>query len=122
MPKSRAQPGISNTNGVFVIVPKEKSLPALVAGLLPADQRCSRSASCRFAIDGTAPCDGSDFPAFGRRRLQPQLRTQRFPREVLPLAPAALPTWHTACAFTTIFIRPGLPRMVLQRICPIRLE
>ena len=51
-----------------------------------------------------------------------QLRTQRFPREVLPLAPAALPTWHTACAFTTIFIRPGLPRMVLQRICPIRLE
>src|SRR5438105_9693271 len=71
MPKSRAQPGISNTNRVFVIVPKEKSLPALVAGLLPADQRCSRSASCRFAIDGTAPCDGSDFPACGRRRLQP---------------------------------------------------
>src|SRR4051794_6748875 len=57
----------------------EKSPPALVAGLLPAAHKCSRSASYQCAIAEIAPYDGSGCLACDRTRLQPLARDEAAP-------------------------------------------
>src|SRR5205085_897455 len=49
--------------------------------------------------------------------LSDQFRPQRFPREILPLTPAAL-----AAGDALLASRPMFPRMIRERILPIRRE
>src|SRR6266404_2649956 len=50
-----------------------------------------------------------------------QLRSQRLPRQVLALAPAALATGHAMAGFTVRgrMLRPLLPRVIDKRVLPI---
>src|ERR1035438_7883592 len=56
-----------------------KSLSALAAERFRVARRCSRWASCPFAICETVLCDGSGFLAYGRRRLQPPVQVAGVP-------------------------------------------
>src|SRR5437016_130331 len=53
--------------------------------------------------------------------LHNKLRTKRFPRQVLSLAPAALPTWHAMLfrAGRRFIVCPGCPRMIREGILAV---
>src|SRR5437762_3251328 len=57
------------------------------------------------------------------RDFDDELRTKRFPREILALAPAAHRARSTMwLAFARISVRPCTPRVTLERILAIRRE
>src|SRR5246127_1610644 len=56
-----------------------KLLSALAAERFRVARRCSRWASCPFAIGETVLYDGSVFLAYGRRRLPPPVRVAVVP-------------------------------------------
>src|SRR5438445_2798654 len=63
---------------ITVLLEKWRRSP--VAGQLRAARMCSRLASCRNAICGTAPCDGTGLLACDRRRLRRPVRVVTDPK------------------------------------------
>src|SRR5262245_56012300 len=53
------------------------------AGPLQAVHKCTHRVSCQCATDGTALCDGSGPPAYGRKPLVPRARLAVVPMKDL---------------------------------------
>ena len=75
-------------------------------GTTSAAHKCNRSASCRCAICGIAPYDGSDRLACGRRQLRPPIQAAAAPR--INLCPDSSGFGRRACA-SPVVISAALP-------------
>src|SRR5947209_13392226 len=74
--------------------PTEKSPPVLVAGLLPAAHKCSRSASYQCAIGEIGRYDGNGCPACGRMRPPRLTRAEAAP--TIDPCPGSIGSAHPA--------------------------
>ena len=78
--------------------------------------------TCPVATCETEPCAENGFVAYGRKRPRElTLGLKRFPRQVFPMAPVALPSRHSAFP-RTLLVSPAFPWMVRKCIFAIRLQ